>query len=202
MISLIDIHIHSWIDASVVLYDILGTSHISSRLLKSMRGCCYQPQAMWYFRFLQTPSVTIFNDQADIKALVTLTTDLGECFYPASLQILVELQSGTATFTCDPLRWRPGMRALPIVLAIAASKLNKPRIASLHVAVASGLSFGSQDPRCIDVYSLPFALVDGMRAERRVERRFRYREKGSWREIQIREDMGESIARHIWSVWS
>ncbi|KAG9874646.1 hypothetical protein KCV05_g22610, partial [Aureobasidium melanogenum] len=68
---------------------------------------------MHYVRFLKTPKVHVENGSVTLTAVITLTTDLGETFYPHDLQLAATLrqpdQDGDI-YLRRTLQWRQDMR--------------------------------------------------------------------------------------------
>jgi hypothetical protein len=156
---------------------------------------------MRYIRFLKPPKI----QGNTITALITITSDLGDCFYNDEVLLAASIHSA------DPLgdiyirrgfKWTPDMRSLPISLDISSCDIDWP--AKLHVTLRNSPRsdhfeehYSGLERRCIlsawsDVLDPPQGVSE---ASKTVERRFT---PLSGRTLGIWEETGESIARHIW----
>ena len=155
---------------------------------------------MRYIRFLKPPK----TDGKSVKALVTITSDLGDSF-------LAEDAALTATLLADAeesvqakinVTWKAGMRSLPVVFDLPPQKLNQPL--RVHVGLQdrpesdhfSKLHAAAESPCVISAWSqiinFPKHIIE---AEKLVERKFIRQDD---RRFSIWEETGESIARHVW----
>jgi hypothetical protein len=165
---------------------------------------------MHYIRFLKPPKI-VRNSVPSINAKITITTDLGESFLAADINLLVELvtASGVSLGTQD-YEWkgRNGMRALEVCLPFkkrASGELMmwiRSRSEKLRVDSFENVLGGRKDSEPLGgVVSVRSTLINsdlldsvaGMMAARKLGY-----EAG---EILIWEETGESIARHIWYVY-
>lgn len=152
---------------------------------------------VWYIRFLKTPKI---YQKRNVRALITITTDLGDEFYPADLilhAIIVTTEYEEDWMSeWQTVKWKSGMRALWI--DIVNLKAGPPL--DLRLVVNSKQSKEGNDislehiPEILGVWSDTFDW-DKNQASNVVERRFR---TDSGRERAVLEETGESIARHIW----
>ncbi|WPH01140.1 Hypothetical protein R9X50_00397500 [Acrodontium crateriforme] len=153
---------------------------------------------MHYIRFLKTPKVHVVNNNISLQAVVTVTTDLGETFYPADLELVATLRDTAANgdiYLRRTIAWRGAARSLPISLDLTRQDVDWP--ACLHVAVKSReTQYIGFLPPVVDVWS---GVVNPIKGEFesgwRVERRFTAL---SERTVSLLEDAGDSIARHLW----
>lgn len=156
-------------------------------------------------RFLKTPKVKVENGNVSLSAVVTVTTDLGETFYleDVALAVIVRApeQNGDI-YLRRTFQWTAGMRALPINLDITRHDIDWP--ARVHVGVKGAHmsdhfeKHNNPDalPSIISVWSESLNPLNGtFETGKRVERRFM---PLSERSLNIYEDTGESIARHLW----
>lgn len=156
-------------------------------------------------RFLKTPKVKVENGSVILTAVITVTTDLGETFYlddvALALVLREPLQHGDI-YLRRTIQWTAGMRALPISLDLTRTDVDWP--ARLHVGVRGAHMSDHFEkhtnpgtlPSIISVWSESLDPLKGkFETGRRVERRFM---PLSGRSLDIFEDTGESIARHLW----
>ena len=156
---------------------------------------------MRYIRFLKTPRIEGY----DIKALITIASDLGDSFCDENLQLSASLRSADdhgELYLRRSLKWTAGSRTLPITFNIKDSDIDWP--VRVHVATRnSGVTdryeqhhHGGDSPSVIsawsDVLDPNVAVIE---ASKTVERRFTPLNN---RTLSIWEETGESIARHIW----
>ena len=172
---------------------------------------------MHYIRFLKPPRITTDVTRA-LTAKVTITTDLGESFLAVDVTLLVELEDGDGALMGGSRReylWRgsTGMRALEVAVPISfrgrvAKMLVRPKEKLYtvenfqHVLKAWDLDDDGDEEQggIVPVRSMPVNLTGKDRVLARLaERAFTSGKAGSTRmQIQIWEETGESIARHIW----
>ncbi len=152
---------------------------------------------VWYIRFLKSPKL---DQKGHVRALITITTDLGEGFYPADLTLYVSVVSNEHEDDWNSgwqtVKWKSGMRTAGIDIANVYTAPPVP----LRLVVSSRQSIEGDRvsledvPEILGVWSDTFhpqrSQVGGM-----IERRYRT-DSGS--ERAILEETGESIARHIW----
>ncbi|GAB7359485.1 hypothetical protein MBLNU230_g6130t1 [Neophaeotheca triangularis] len=162
---------------------------------------------MHYIRFLKLPKVQVDKNNITLKAVVTITTDLGETFHPEDLTLVASLRSpdtGGEIYLRRKVEWTgsDGARSLPITLDLSRSDTDWP--ACLHVSAKldnrqehrGKPSADNFLPPILDVWS---GLLNPTKGQfdsgGRVERRFTAL---SERQLSILEDAGDSIARHLW----
>jgi hypothetical protein len=156
---------------------------------------------MRYIRFLKSPKI----QDGHIKALVTITSDLGETFLPENCPLSASLRSDDnhgEIYLRKQMDWKSGMRSLPLSLNIEGKNIGWP--ARLHVSLRNGQPsdhfeehhHGSNLPNIIGAWSDVLDPPNGkFEATKTVQRRFT---SLSNRVLCIWEETGESIARHIW----
>jgi len=178
-----------------------------------------------YLRFLKPPRCTLSGSlktkYLTVSALVTITSDLGESFYPDQATLKCELL-GQANADSHPsnnhepclissvnLAWNAGSRNLKV-------EINTSIPPGGHLAQRDCelvLRVSSENPKCADnlleyrpglgigiisVWSAPFKIPEpGVRSSAGgfVERRLQLSRN---RTLRVWEETGESIARHIW----
>jgi hypothetical protein len=171
----------------------------------SNEGALHAQPAMRYIRFLKTPRVAKEKGTArsHIYCLITITSDLGDSFLPCDVQLSAEVLSSDPSenvLIWRTVRWTAGMRSLSITFPSPKSPASSLRV---RVGVEPRSAFDEYDalaerdsPGIVSVWSAPFAAPSGSReAIKLVERRFRLPNDT---EVQIWEETGESIARHLW----
>lgn len=157
---------------------------------------------VYYIRFLKLPKYDASKDT--VRALMTVTTDLGDGFYPGSLT----LYSTIKTYGCDNERqsswhtaeWKDGMRTIWIEI----QNFRKCPSVPLQLTVnfrptleADHLLYNEMP----EVLSVQINSVgrDGRwedpQADSRVQRKYK---SANGRENVISEETGDSIARHLW----
>ena len=157
---------------------------------------------VYYLRFLKPPKLDIRN--GIVRALLTVTTDLGDDFYPGDLT----LYAIVVTSACESdwqsewqtVKWKSGMRT--VWVEIGDIELSPLELLELIVNTQETmLGDNAQFTRLPDVLSARSesfgrgAWWEKIQAEDRIQRRFKT-EAGH--ESLIFEEIGESIARHVW----
>ena len=152
---------------------------------------------VWYIRFQKSPKL---DQQGHVRSLVTITTDLGDAFYPADLKlnaIVVAAEDVKRHISeWQTVYWKSGMRTLWIDIANvdAISLLDLRLVVNAETGTEwNVISFESM-PEVLGVWSDSFDW-DKRQAGSMIERRYRTH---SGPERIIMEETGESIARHIW----
>lgn len=151
-------------------------------------------------RFLKTPKVHVDNSTVLLKAVVTVTTDLGETFHPSALELVAtvrESQNDGQIYLRRRIQWPgKGARSVPITFDLSHQDVEWP--ACMHVAVKqpSGARPSGFLPPVVDVWSGTVNPTKGQFSSGwRVERRFTSLAE---RQVSLLEDAGDSIARHLW----
>lgn len=159
-----------------------------------------------YTRFLKAPHIKLASSlkaTATINALITITSDLGDEFYPDETSITSYVY-GDSHGEEKPLHrqihtWKAGGRALPLQHRF---KLHDARMRMrLLVTTQDGEKpetylkvTPDKLPMIIPAWSGSFGL-DNQVASKVVERRLQLPDGQL---LRIQEESGESIARHIW----
>ena len=152
---------------------------------------------VWYIRFLKAPKI---DHRSHVRALITVTTDLGDGFYPADLTlhaIITTTGNGEDWLSeWQTVKWKSGMRNLWIDI----SNVDPDSPVDLRLVVNSKRSSegnrisAEHIPEILGIWSDVFGK-DKNQAGSMIERRYRI---DSGPEQAIMEETGESIARHIW----
>ena len=142
--------------------------------------------------------MVVNNNNVSLQAVVTVTTDLGETFYPADLELVVTVRDQDAKgdiYIRRRVQWRGAARSLPIAIDLTRQDVDWP--ACVHVAVKSkDHTANGFLPPIVDVWSGSMNPTKGhFESGWRVERRFTAQ---SERTVSLLEDAGDSIARHLW----
>lgn len=164
---------------------------------------------MHYIRFLRAPKVSIQKPWATVSTIITITTDLGDDFLATELPIYAFLvQDGDGSLEKSVVikmndTWKPGSRVLRLTLPkLPTSALNTS--VQLLISTTSEYTRTAQlqhatidlVPSVLHAWSTPFDLTHNDTADG-VERRLTISESLT---LRIREEMGESIARHVWDA--
>ncbi|KAK3718931.1 hypothetical protein LTR37_004847 [Vermiconidia calcicola] len=154
---------------------------------------------MHYIRFLKTPRVQVDRGSVLLKAVLAITTDLGETFYPEDVDLVItvrDTENDGDIYLRRKVQWKAGARSVPVTFDLSHQDVEWP--ACVHVAVKNSNTAnicGFLPPIC-DVWSGLVNPTKGrMDSGRRVERRFL---SVAERELSLLEDAGDSIARHLW----
>jgi hypothetical protein len=168
---------------------------------------------MHYIRFLKSPKIL----GEALVAKITVTTDLGESFLVADVQIAVDVVAEDGESILGPGReymWKgtEGMRSLEVSLPMEkVRKVEKIRM----VVAANGEAYVDSfekvlgmdnkerqvkdDGGIITVRSMEIDVRTGQTIGTGLaERVFRSTIRNDWTEVHIWEETGESIARHVW----
>jgi len=178
---------------------------------------------MHYIRFLKPPRLLSSgrgNAPSVLKAKVTVTTDLGESFLWANIDLIVELTDRTGKKVLGKAKeytWKggDGMRSLDVELLILLSRGKKPgdvlrllvrpkeEFHSVHtferILVDSDDSDNTEEGGVVAVRSMAIDVPFNRSLPQETgpgmaERTFHFRKS----ELHVWEETGESIARHIW----
>ena len=155
---------------------------------------------VYYIRFLKPP--TFDSSKGIVRALVTVTTDLGDDFYPGSLTLFAVAVTSASGWqpVWHKVEWKRGMRTVWIeIQGVGSSPLELLRLVvnSRPSLLADDISLESM-PDVFSARSSSFGQINGgkmSQADNCIERRYK---TGRGGERVIDEEIGESIARHIW----
>ncbi|TID27454.1 S-adenosyl-L-methionine-dependent methyltransferase [Venturia nashicola] len=161
---------------------------------------------MRYIRFLKTPKLhSEEGSNSVIKLVVTITSDLGDTFFPGDLLLAASLRSNEQNgdiYLRKTVKWEAGMRALPIELTFEQNHIDWPARVHVHARDSARSdhferhSDGSDMSSVISAWSDILDPPQGVfEASKSAERRFT---PMSNRTLSIWEETGESIARHLW----
>lgn len=153
-----------------------------------------------YIRFLRTPQTATSKKTIDVSAVVAVTTDLGDSLFPADVSLVIEVVEANhphETLCTTSLEWKSTSRALKFTIQCPGKYLSRPAL--LHVTTKETIDTfkALQIPKILDVWSVEFALSDKQRTEPVVERQLWLDNESR---VRMKEETGDSIARHIWFV--
>lgn len=151
-----------------------------------------------YIRFLRTPQTTTSKKTIDISAVVSVTTDLGDSLYLSDVDLVAEVVQANypyETLCASLLEWKSTSRALKFTIQCPGKYLSRPALVHVTTKETSDALKALSVPKILDVWSVEFPLSDKQRAEPVVERQLWLRNRSR---VRIREETGDSIARHIW----
>ncbi|ETI26955.1 hypothetical protein G647_10054 [Cladophialophora carrionii CBS 160.54] len=153
-----------------------------------------------YIRFLRTPQCDVSKKTVDVSAVVAVQTDLSDALLSQDLVLnaeIVEVNSPWRVLHSQSLQWQAISRALKFAIPCPGKYTSWP--VRLHVATQETQSAVNlaEIPEVLDIWSCDFLLSDKQRSEPIVERRLLL-----WNNTTVRiwEDVGESMARHIWDA--
>jgi len=160
-----------------------------------------------YIRFLKAPQLyPVSSTRQVVKALISITTDLGDDFLPIDVLLRAKLihsnEDADTINECQAALWKAGMRVLRFEVEVDATRSKNMRSLGLLVETANRgpatLFEGLPLVVLCDIVSCR-SDVGGSTIMKdvstRVERRFMLQPSNV---LSILEDIGESIARHIW----
>ena len=156
---------------------------------------------VYYIRFLKTPQIYQKKKENPlIKIAVAVTTDLGDAFFPGKLLLGYEILAvgdRIVNKDIDGIHCSESTMCLRVEIPVERSHCLKP----LRMHVFPKSINGAEDiqlgdiPPIVDIWSDSFMLSDRDTSSWRVERRLAL---GNIPPLRIWEDVGDSIARHIW----
>lgn len=149
-------------------------------------------------RFLRPPKVHNDKNTVQLKAVVTVTTDLGETFFPEDAELIATIRETAhdgEVYLRRKFQWSGGARSLPIILDVSRNDIDWPACLHVGVKVSKGKGPGFLPP-VVDAWSGELDPTKGqLDSGWRVERRFTPLNE---RPVSLIEDAGDSIARHLW----
>ena len=157
---------------------------------------------VYYIRLLKPPRLfTGKKRKATVKFVVTVTTDLGDGFFPEDIELISSLMDsqhqikGLDNYATS--QWHNGMRSVDVEIDIVNHPdINWPIRVYIHAkGVKQSSKLSPEDiPTIVGATSDDIDLGNNRKARRRVERLF----CTEGRNLSIWEETGESIARHLW----
>ncbi|KAL8938089.1 MAG: hypothetical protein Q9211_003367 [Gyalolechia sp. 1 TL-2023] len=154
-----------------------------------------------YIRFLKSPRFVLAArspKQVPVSALITITTDLGDAFYPGDLSVYTAIATRFGKISLGLTFWKSGMRCLKIETKVPLEYLTS--WARLVFTCSESLEADSLQlgkvPYIVSAWTEEFRGPQDPIADA-VVRRFTLLEG---KVLEICEENGESIARHIWDA--
>ena len=161
-----------------------------------------------YIRFLKAPFICSANNGLRkvhvVKALITITTDLGDDFFAKDVFLDAEVSMSNGEKNAHYRHrafWKGGSRVLWIEVDVSCfHQAEEPwTLAVMSASQEAGLQFDVLSAGTIPEVFSAWSYVSHEAADtanlNRIERRFML---PSGNILSIFEDTGESIARHIW----
>lgn len=170
---------------------------------------------MHYVRFLKPPRLETQDTGSSIVALVTLTSDLSDGFYPVDAALSVDVLSqkpsligrSVRMIASENVQWRAGMRVLPLSCKLPFDCTGKN---DLRLSIQPQKKEIRQYPELRDgtlvmqpvlgVESADICLSQGKREAERLMLRHCPFTDATGDALQLWEEMGETIAGHVWYV--
>ncbi|KAJ5543228.1 hypothetical protein N7535_005657 [Penicillium sp. DV-2018c] len=157
---------------------------------------------VYYVRFLKTPKVQQQKGSFIISTLICITTDLGDSFLAEDVDLVLTARGESSRVAFErPAKWQASNRELAITLGPLPPLLAQQSMV-LTVQVPHPQDYippqGPTIPLVVAATSAPFG-PQPTPAEKLILRRIQY-SSGDTRSIEIWEETGNSIARHIWDA--
>jgi hypothetical protein len=158
---------------------------------------------VYYVRFLKTPRIDHKNGSVSISALICITTDLGDSFLAEDVDLMISAHDEASHMLCEKqVKWNAYNRELPITLgSLPTSSAKKALILTVkppQPKSQSRLDHTSIPPRVPLVIGASSASFgpQSTPAEKLVLRHIGDLPQAPM--LDIWEETGNSIARHIW----
>ena len=154
----------------------------------------YLLSMVWYIRFFKNPKI---DQKGHVRALITITTDLGDRFYPDDLTLHATIISNENRMSeWQFLKWKGGMRTLWIDIANVDANLpvDLRLVVNCETSVEGNRISVENMPEISGVWSGTFGKSKSQ-AGGTIQRRYR---TDLTVEKTMIEETGESIGRHIW----
>lgn len=149
-----------------------------------------------YVRFLKTARVVNQTSTSIcVRALATITTDLGDSFLASDAKLtssLVAADDIGKVLCKNDILWQGGSRELPLEAVWHITGQNIPLL-RLHVCHVKGRS--SPIPSIVDAWSATFEPTPDFRSAALIERQLSL---PCLPVLKVWEDTGNTISRHIW----
>ena len=165
---------------------------------------------VYYIRFLKTPKYcsTRIEGEVNVKAYITITTDLGDDFFPGQLTLTTSIYNGTLDAEISPVRvsdhrlfWSQGMRGFPVNIFLKTKELKHPlrlrMVCKASSVPETQVLVPTSIPDIVSIWSDSIEPAVQISVSTRVERRFSL---GGGSRLSIWEEAGDSISRHLWFV--
>ncbi|WEW59297.1 hypothetical protein PRK78_004766 [Emydomyces testavorans] len=156
----------------------------------------------YYIRFLKQPQISKQNgNRSSITTLITITTDLGDSFFPEDVEVIATVQFARPVASLSQtVSWKAGSREQKVTFgAIRRDLVNCPAQFSIRPLAQNDVDSleGARIIRVVSAWSPWFDASQGKFVEKLVLRRFKTR---IGPELKLWEETGNSISRHIWDA--
>ncbi|KAJ5373898.1 hypothetical protein N7517_005904 [Penicillium concentricum] len=157
---------------------------------------------VYYVRFLKTPRIQQQKGSPYLSALICITTDLGDSFFAEDVDLIVIARDHSSRVLFEKkTTWNASNRELAITLGPLPPNLaQQSMVLTVQVPNPPGYSIPQYPPipLVVGATSAPFGPRSAP-AEKLVQRQIQYSGCEA-SPIQIWEETGNSIARHIWDA--
>lgn len=154
---------------------------------------------VYYIRLLKPPVVSDLDKKSYlVTAVITITTDLGDITLWSDVELLVRLvdvENAGQVIESTTCPWQAGKRAVTVFFTYDKGQPNHDFRVHVTTEETARCSTAFKLPEILDVWSAPFRQNAVGRSASLVERQFRL---SPLERLQIWEETGNSIARHIW----
>ena len=150
-----------------------------------------------YVRLLKIPRLEVTRHKAKVRALVTVTTDLGDEFLQADLSLFANVLSDEdVLLPWKPVLWKSHMRVLPVELeeiAVSVSASRLTFIVSTRPDVQPDEIIVNRTSHVMSLRS-DVQKPQGPTFSGKIQRSC----QTGIGDLHIYEEVGDSIARHLW----
>ena len=154
---------------------------------------------VYYIRFLKPPVVSDLDKKSYlVTSVITITTDLGDISLWSNVELvvrLVDVDDAGKIVNVTKCPWKGGKRTVTVFFTCEKDQPNHSLRVHITTEDTESCRACSRLPEILDVWSAPFKQNDIGRSASLVERQFRLSATIC---VQIWEETGNSIARHIW----
>ncbi|CDM26896.1 hypothetical protein DTO013E5_6915 [Penicillium roqueforti] len=156
---------------------------------------------VYYVRFLKTPRIQQQKGAIYISALICITTDLGDSFLAEDVDLMVIAENSSRVIFQKTTKWNASNRELAITLGPLPSNLaQQSMVLTVKMPDSPEYVIPQYSPiqLVVAATSAPFG-PHSTPAEKLVQRRLQYSGCEPF-PMEIWEETGNSIARHIWDA--
>ena len=154
---------------------------------------------VYYIRFMKPPVVSDLDKSSYlVTSVISITTDLGDISLWSNVELvarLVDVDDADKIINTTKCPWQGGKRTVTVFFTCEKRQPNHN--VRVHITTEDTASSCAcfEIPEILDVWSAPFKQNDIGRSASMVERQFPLSASIC---VQIWEETGNSIARHIW----
>ncbi|MCJ1406699.1 hypothetical protein MMC19_000766 [Ptychographa xylographoides] len=158
---------------------------------------------VYYIRFLKVPK--LHRSTLVIECTITITTDLGDAFYPDDLIVNTRLEAyGPSSLLpmTTHTKWKAGVRALPLAVPLRrrdSATLLRLCVSSVDPGALAEPLNPDAIPEIVPAWSATFTVPNKPEAAKLMQRRFDIG-LDQQRQLVVWEETGERIARHLWDA--